>query len=397
MPRAKKEQPKPTETLGERVEIPSMGFLSSGCTLMDLAIANQLPGGFPCGKISHIYGLESTAKTVFVQEPLGDAQRKGGMAGFIDAEETFDFDRAELFGVKVPADPYKDTDYWRYRCSDATMKDGKIKSFEPVTIESLFETHLLQMAHACNPKVPNACAIDSLSSLTSMAEMAEKLGKGTYGTSRAKQMSAAFRKYIGVFGKANLALLFIDQSRMDIGQMSYQGPQETISGGKALKFYSSVRIHMSHEGKIKNKRGVIIGVRFGFEVVKNKIAPPFREGSLNLLFDYGIDDVGTNVEWIQDQTGNADKSTLRCKDCGREVIVNAEVKAKDKDCPDCGGPMAKLRSAGGVEILGEKFNSVSEAIQFVETNRFERELQKEVERLWHEANRVDERAAKRRE
>ena len=377
----KPQQNEAVETL-DRYEPSISGYLSTGCTILDLAIADQLPGGFPQGKISHIFGMESTAKTVFMQEPLGAAQRKGGMAGVIDAEETFDFDRAELFGVTVPADPYSDTESWRYRTCN--------------TIEELFEKHFVEMAKACDPKKPNAIGVDSLSSISSLAEMKEKMEKGSYGTSRAKQMSAAFRKYIGMFRKANLAVIFIDQSRQNIGAF-YGQPEETVSGGNALKFYSSVRVHMRHEGKIKNRNGVIIGVRFGFEVVKNKCAPPFREGSLNLLFDYGIDDVTTSVEWIQEHTGNADKATLRCKDCGKEVIVNADVKGKDKQCPDCGGSMAKVRRAGGVELLGQKFNTVGDAVRYVEAEHAEKALQQEVWDLWRELHRTEERATKQRD
>lgn len=259
---------------------PVANYLSTGCSLLDLAIADRLPGGFATGRISQIYGDESTAKSVLVSEPLGSAQRKGGVAIMDDVEATYDLSRAHLFGVNTG-----DPNAWQYLSSE--------------TIEELFDTHIvaaIERAKVTNG--PCAMAVDSLSALASRAEQDQVLTDGTYGTSRAKQLSAGFRKYVGPISTSGLALIFVDQTRTKLGVTF--GDKTTTSGGKALRFYASTRVMLSMEGKIKNSHDKVIGVKIGFVVKKNKLAPPFREGMFRLLFDYGIDDVATSLEWLHD-------------------------------------------------------------------------------------------------
>lgn len=370
------------EGLGERKELkPSTGFLSSGCAILDLAIADQLPGGFPAGRISHVYGLESSAKTVIMTEPLGAAQRAGGTAFYEDAEQTCDFDRLPLFGLDPGAKPLTPKKNWAYNV--------------PTTVEDLFDVRLLDVAEQCDPKKPNAMGIDSLSALPSEAERETKMTDGTFGTSRAKQASLAFRKHLTLAANANLAMIFVDQSRDNIG-VTY-GPKEVVSGGKALKFYSSVRIHTKVLGKLRNKKdGPVVGMMFGFEVVKNKIAPPLRNVIVYLLFDYGIDDIRTSLEWLKDNSEGSDKSTLRCSACGHEVVVNRDVKSAGRYCPKCSERFTKVRRGGGYQVCGQSFRSVHDAIAWVEENKKEDALRTEVFARWREVYATPDRAPKRR-
>lgn len=380
--RQRTKKAEPTNGLGERKELVSNdAFLSSGCTILDLAISDKLPGGFPAGRISHIYGLESSAKTVFMTEPLGAAQRLGGCAFYMDAERSCDFERLPLFGVDCGKDPLKMKKNWWYRI--------------PTSIENLFGSWLQVAMDGCDPKKPNAMGIDSLSALPSEKEIDTDMKDDTYGTSRAKQVSLAFRKYLSKMAAANLAMIFVDQSRDNVG--STFGPSEVVSGGKALKFYSSVRIHMAFSGRIRaREKGPVIGAKFKFQIVKNKVAAPFREGEVYLLFDYGIDDIRTNLEWLKTTGEGADRATLRCIDCGHAFEVGRLIKTAGKTCPKCNGKMRKVRRSGGYSFLGEQFNSIDSAISWVELSEKEKELQGVVEERWREIHATAERAPKRR-
>ena len=374
----------PLEALGRRIELPPVTkWLSTGCTILDLAIANQLPGGVPAGQISHVYGMESAAKTVVMSEPLGAAQRMGGKAFFEDVEETCDFDRLPLFGVTCGEDPFRSTKLWEY---------GR-----PTTIEDLWDRVIMDACDGCDPGVPNIMGIDSLSALASLQEMDESLSKNTMGTSRAKQLSRAFRKYLSNLSRANLALFFVDQSRMSLGGGTFfSGPEEVVSGGKALKFYTSVRIHMKASTAIKTENGVVIGMRFRFNIGKNKVAPPHRCGEFSLIFDYGIDDIATSLDWLKSTEDGANLATLVCIDCQHSVEVDKRVVAKEKSCAKCRGQVRKKRGGGGYDILGKHFKCVDDAIDHIETNGLEGDLQKVVEVRWHEFHASPERAPKRR-
>jgi recombination protein RecA len=264
-----------------KVELgPVRNFLSTGCTLLDLAIANRLPGGFPAGRISQIYGDESTAKSVLAAEVIGSAQRQGGLGSMNDTEGTFDEQRAaELHDVKQYS-----PSLWQLTQNTKS-------------IEELFDDYFKKLIDKVKDlEKPSCSVVDTLSALPSKKELEGDLDAASYGTSRALKLSSGFRKYINDFNSVNLGVIFIDQVRDNVGVTF--GDTKTTSGGRAVKFYSSVRVALSHEERLKNSKEKVVGVKLGFFVKKNKIAPPFREGSFRVLFDYGIDDVASSIEWL---------------------------------------------------------------------------------------------------
>ena len=337
--------------------LPVTDYLSTGCTILDLAVADRLPGGFACGRITHVYGAEATGKTILASEPLGSAQRKGGLAIFSDVEGTFDEDRAlRIYGLNT------------------------VQNFlytQPTTIEDLFD-HVIHSACVSRRKLEDGCrspwaiGIDSLSALTCAKEAETELEGATYGTQRAKMMSTAFRKYIGEINRQNIALIFVDQTRAQVG--SPDPNAETTSGGRALKFYASTRVRLRIGEKIENKKKKVIGQWFNFFVSKNKVAPPYRDGWFKVLFDYGIDDTETNLDWLK-----------RTYEKGEKLAIVSEAG---------GGGWCTYHPDGGKEIKAQGMGAL--AIK-VEEAGLQKEVVSMVERRWREVYASEERAPKVRE
>lgn len=317
-------------------------YVPTGSTLLDIAIADKLPGGVASGRVTQIYGGESSAKTAIGIEILGNAQRMGGKAIMVDAEGTFDPRYAKLFGLD-DFDPVN----WKLRECDS--------------IEDLFDVVIPEaIEFVKDAKGPSMMLIDSLSSLPSDAEIKSKLEDATFGTSRAKQISAGFRKIRTSINANNLGLVFIDQTRMNVGVVF--GDKKTTSGGQALKFYASTRILFSHIRKIKNKEKVSVGVDIKFEIKKNKVGKPFRDGVFSLLFDYGIDDTGSLLEWLHDNT-----------------------------------PVEENRKNKRWVFQDQVFRDVNELINHVETNNLESKLKEFVFKRWQELYSLDMLARKPKE
>ena len=249
--------------------------VSTGSLGLDIALGI---GGLPRGRVIEIYGPESSGKTTLALHVVAEAQKKGGIAAYVDAEHALDPIYARKLGVDIDemliSQP--DTGEQALEITDTLVRSGGV----------------------------DIVVIDSVAALTPKAELEGEMGDSLPGL-QARLMSQALRKLTASISKSNTIVIFINQIRMKIGIMF--GNPETTTGGNALKFYSSVRIDIRRINAIKEAE-VAIGNRVRAKVVKNKIAPPFREAEFDILFDSGISyegdllDLGVN-ENVVDKSG----------------------------------------------------------------------------------------------
>jgi recombination protein RecA len=299
-------------------------WLDTGSTQLNLAIAGRYPGGVPSGRVTQFVGDNSTGKSVISRQILGAAQRQGGTAIEIESEGTPDFSRANLFGMDPG--PWADDPTLLANASEDDMlalRDicrNYIYSV-PSTVESLFDDQLAGVFSLIDgvwgshkKKIepitgPVAITTDTLTAIPSKAELERRIDEASYNMERAKGMSAGFRKYVGQIARRDVAMVCIDHIRQKTNAQAF-GRQWTVSGGLAMNQYPSVRVFLRHEGTHKNKAGKAVGVKIGFQVYKNKIACPFRDGWFHILFDYGIDDLRGNLEWLKDYESTVDDCPL---------------------------------------------------------------------------------------
>ena len=256
-------------------------WISTGSSLLDLAISNRPNGGFPVGRIVELQGMEASGKSLIIAHTLANTQKKGGLAVYIDTENALSEEFLRAVGVDVSNMLYVPLE---------TIEDA----FE--AIENIIET----VRKSSKDRLVTI-ALDSVSAATTKIEQDADYDKDDWATAKAIVMSKAMRKITSIIGKQRVLFLCTSQLREKMGVMF--GDKYTTSGGKALGFHASCRIRLKGVGKLKSGTGKteqIIGVQTEAQVIKNRMGPPFKKATFDIYFNSGIDDYNSWLALMKD-------------------------------------------------------------------------------------------------
>jgi len=249
-------------------------WVSTGSTVLDLAISNRPNGGFPVSKIVEITGLEQSGKSLLASHVIANTQKKNGIAVYIDTESSLNAQFLRAIGVDVEKMVYLPLE----------------------TVEDIFDAieNIILKVRENDPDKLVTIVVDSVAAATTKIESAADFEKDGYATQKAIIISKAMRKITNLIGQERILLIFTNQLRQKLGAMPF-ADQYTTSGGKALQFHSSVRIRLKQVGKLKEKiNGVdeVVGSEVEANIVKNRIGPPNRKVRYNVYYRQGMDDFG---------------------------------------------------------------------------------------------------------
>ena len=249
-------------------------FISTGSSILDLAISNRPNGGIAVGRITEINGLESSGKSLIGTHILAETQKKGGLAVYIDTETSVSREWLETIGIDVQNLLYLHVE----------------------TVEDIFECieNIITKIRESDRDRLVTILVDSLAAASTKVEMEADFDKDRWATAKAIVISKAMRKITQMVGRERVALVFTNQLRQKLGVMF--GDPWTTSGGKALPFHSSTRIRLKNMGQIKDTKKNTLGMKARAQIIKNRLGPPLRHADFNLYFDSGIDDKGS---WLQ--------------------------------------------------------------------------------------------------
>jgi recombination protein RecA len=255
-------------------------FISTGATMLDVAISNRPHGGIAVGRITELTGLEGSGKSLVGAQLIANTQKRGGVGVLIDTETAVNPEFFKAVGIDT----------------------NKLVYVHLQTVEEIFDAITTIIEKVRSGKDKNklvTIVVDSVAAASTKKEMEADFGKDGYATDKAIIISKAMRKITGLLGRERIALVFTNQLRQKMNAMAFSDPW-TTSGGKAIAFHASTRLRLNLMGKISNSSGDVIGVKVKAKIVKNRLGPPHREADFEIYFNRGIDDTGSWLTMMKD-------------------------------------------------------------------------------------------------
>jgi recombination protein RecA len=255
-------------------------FISTGNTMLDIAISNRPHGGIAVGRITELTGLEGSGKSLIGAQLIANTQKRGGVGVLIDTETAVNPEFFKAVGIDT----------------------NKLVYVHLQTVEEIFDavTTIIEKVRTGKDKDKLVTiVVDSVAAASTKKEMEADFGKDGYATDKAIIISKAMRKITGLLGRERIALVFTNQLRQKMNAMAFSDPW-TTSGGKAIAFHASTRLRLNLMGKISNSGGDVIGVKVKANIVKNRLGPPHRTAEFQIYFNRGIDDAGSWLDVMKE-------------------------------------------------------------------------------------------------